>query len=122
MKYTIQDEIGRHFMDKVIEGVKAGKTFSFLLDNIDWDVKVHEMRSDNQNKSVHAVATSTSHPDQPLSHVHPAIDPNDPLVKIKIPCSGDQLSRVRLAGAKDLRAGCHDAKDRTDHVYPVKCC
>ena len=29
-----------------------------MLDNIDWEEKVHDMRSDNQNKSVHAVATS----------------------------------------------------------------
>jgi hypothetical protein len=257
-KYTIQDEIGSHFMDKVVEEVKAGKTFSFVIDNIDWDVKVHEMRSDNQNQSVHAVATSlvfdrvqskhlpddepqqslaacdvskliqlsdsdletqrqeyiliagqilceffpafqflkdvvmeidlpmqykaemqerslivpfpvlfkdekkyaeivdvldhleawihqiygkarevslnedlsselettlpsTTNPDQPLSHVHPAADLNDPLAKIKVPCYGDQLTRVRVAGAKDLRAGCHTAKDRTDHIYPVKC-
>ena len=246
-------------MDKVVEEVNAGKTFSFVIDNIDWDEKVHEMRSDNQNQSVHVVATSlvfdrvqsnhltddepqqslaacdvtklvelsdtdletqrqeyvliagqilcefipafkflkdvvmdidlpmqykakmqerplivpfpvlfkderkyaeivdvldhletwihqiyakarevfldgedlngqsdtptsfTTNPDQPLSHVHPAADPNDPLAKIKVPCYGDQLTRVRVAGAKDLRAGCHTAKDRTDHVYPVKC-
>ncbi|XP_028415794.1 uncharacterized protein LOC114539367 [Dendronephthya gigantea] len=57
-KYTIQDEIGTHFLDKVVEEVKAGKTFSFVLDNIDWEEKVHDMRSDHQNKSVHAVATS----------------------------------------------------------------
>ena len=43
-KYTILDEIGSHFMDKVVEEVNAGKTFSFVIDNIDWDVKVHEMR------------------------------------------------------------------------------
>ena len=248
-------------MDKVVKGVKDGKTFSFVLDNIDWDVKEHEMRSDNQNKSVHAVATSlvfdrvssehlpddkpqqslascdvtklvnlsdndledqkqvykliaghilcdyipafsflkdlvmqidfpmeyksemqeesvivpfpvlfkdekkyaeivgvldqletwiheiyakagkisldpdeqnsqsqistpishTSNPDQPLSHIHPAVDPNDPLAHVKVPVYGDQLTRVRLAGAKDLRGGCHTARDRTDHVYPVKC-
>ena len=29
-----------------------------VLDNIDWDVRVHDMRSDNLNKSVHTVATS----------------------------------------------------------------
>ena len=45
-------------MDEVVEEVNAGKTFSFVIDNIDWDVKVHEMRSDNQNQNVHAVATS----------------------------------------------------------------
>ncbi|XP_028417603.1 uncharacterized protein LOC114542053 [Dendronephthya gigantea] len=265
-KYTIQDEIGTHFLDKVVEEVKAGKTFSFVLDNIDWEEKVHDMRSDHQNKSVHAVATSvvfdrissshlqdeepqqslahtdiaklvglrdddlakqrqaykmiaakimcenipafdfikdlvnstdqssmhgdqmkaksivvpfpvllkdekkygeivdvldqletwvhkifakaghipdsdtyndcsqshsedeqhlllpatTSRPDQPLSHVHPAADPNDPLATVRVPCYGDQLTRVRLAGAKDLRAGCHTARDRLDHIHPIK--
>ena len=34
--------------------------------------------------------SSTTNPDQPLSHVHPAADPNDPLAKIKVPCYGDQ--------------------------------
>ena len=58
MKYSILDDIGTHFLDKMVEQVKAGKRFTFVLDNIDWDVKVHEMRSDNQNKSIHAVATT----------------------------------------------------------------
>ena len=249
----------------MVEQVKAGNTFSFVLDNIDWEVKVHEMRSDNQNQSVHAVATSlvfdrvssshlddtepqqslaetdikqlvelnvsdfeqqrqtykmiaanilseqilafsflktvvsstypslkyaaelkekstivpltvllkdekkyaeivdvldqletwvheiyakagqiptsdgsiddeasltvgttqglsasTSRPDQPLSHVHPVADPNDPLANVRVPCYGDQLTRVRLAGAKDLRAGCHSARDRFNHIHPTK--
>ncbi len=42
----------------VVEEVKAGKTFSFVMDNIDWEEKVHELRSDNQYKTIHAVATS----------------------------------------------------------------
>ena len=58
MKYDVQDEIGTHFMEKVVEEVKAGNTFSFVMDNIDWEEKVHDMRSDNQNKTVHAVAIS----------------------------------------------------------------
>ena len=58
MKYTILDEIGNHFMDHAVELVKKGQKFVFVMDNIDWTIKVHEMRSDNQNKSVHAVATS----------------------------------------------------------------
>ncbi|CAB4003143.1 Hypothetical predicted protein [Paramuricea clavata] len=58
MKYTIQEDIGVHFLDKVVEEIKDGKTFSFVIDNIDWEEHVHEMRSDNQNESVHAVATS----------------------------------------------------------------
>lgn len=58
MKYTIQEEIGHHFLDHAAELLKQGRKFVFVLDNIDWDVRVHDMRSDHQNKSVHAVATS----------------------------------------------------------------
>ena len=58
MKYTVQEEIGKHFLDCAVQLLKEGKTFVFVLDNIDWDVKVHDMQSDQQNRSVHAVATS----------------------------------------------------------------
>ena len=58
MKYPLLDEIGNHFMDSAVELVKKGQRFVFVLDNIDWTVKVHEMRSDNQNKDENAVATS----------------------------------------------------------------
>ncbi len=54
--YTTIDE---HFMDHAVELVKQGHNFVFVLDNIDWTVKAkHDMRSDNQNQSVDAVATS----------------------------------------------------------------
>ncbi len=250
MKYKLLDEIGNHFMDKVVKEVKAEKKFTILLDNIDWTVKVHDMRSDNQNSSVHAIATTfvfnrvssdhlpdeqpqqslvkcdvvkevcltddeqnivrqhyiclvaqiilelfpafkflkdvapavtskyrtemsqkslvvplpvllkdekkyadivdvldqletwvhdaysckpangsispqptlqqSSHPDQPSSHVPPVADDSDPLAKIRVPCYGDQLTRVRFAGAKDLRAGNENACDRLDHIYPLR--
>ena len=58
MKYTIQEEIGKHCLDQAVELVREGKTFVFVIDNIDWTLKVHDMRSDKQNTSVHAVATS----------------------------------------------------------------
>ena len=58
MKYTIQGEIGTHYLDHAVDLLKEGRTFVFVLDNIDWDVKVQDMHSDQQNKSVHAVATS----------------------------------------------------------------
>ena len=32
--------------------------FVYVVDNIDWEEKVHDMREHHQNKSVHAVATS----------------------------------------------------------------
>ena len=55
IKYTIQEEIGKHFLDSAIKLVQEGKTFAFVLDNIDRDVRVHGMRFESQNKSVHAV-------------------------------------------------------------------
>ena len=254
MKYPLLDEIGEHFMDQAVELVKKGHKFIYVLDNIDWTVKVHDVRSDKQNISVHAVATSlvfnripskhfaghtsqqslatvnvrtlvtpseeemvctrerykillantlceflqtfhhfkdlvpghtaclyaeemksqsvvipfpvlmkdekkyselidvldtmetwvhelfskagicvspsvpvilsgppigtASHPGQPAAHVPLVLPHDDPLPKV--PCYGDQLSRVRLAGGKDLRAGCHTSKDRLDHLYPFR--
>ena len=58
MKCTIQDEIGQHFLDHSVELLRQGREFVPVLDNIDWDVRVHDMRSDHQNRSVHAEATS----------------------------------------------------------------
>ena len=242
-------------MDLAVKKVEEGDTFVYVLDNIDWMEKVHDMRSDAQNKSVHAVATSlvfdritskdlpddgpkkdlkdcdmielvsltdeetnitkerykllvakilcqyfpafkflqdlvpahlphenteamsrkstvvpfpvlmkdekkysevvdvldqletwshdifskaglslvpdssheppqlqsnTSRPDQPASHNRPVASTTDPLQNVKIPCYGDQLSRVRFAGAKDLRSGSHTARDRFDHIYPFR--
>ena len=57
-KYTILHEIGDHFLDHAVELVKEGKKFVLVCDNIDWEERVHNMRSDYQNKSVHAVATT----------------------------------------------------------------
>lgn len=59
-------------------------------------------------------------PDQPASHVPPVPELDDPLPKVRIPCVGDQLTRVRLPGAKDLRAGCHTPQDRLDYLYPFR--
>ena len=58
----------------------------------------------------------TSRPDQPASHVLTSTSESDPLHGIKIPCFGDQLTRVRFAGAKDLRAGCHVVPQIFDHL------
>lgn len=58
-----------------------------------------------------------SDPDQPGGHSN-RNDPEDHLQNISVPFGGDQLTRVRFVGAKDLRRGCHTAKDRFDHVSP----
>ena len=51
------DEIGEHFIEHTVELVKSGLKFVYVLDNIDWEEKAHYVRTDNQNKSVHAVAS-----------------------------------------------------------------
>ena len=47
MKPKIQENIGSHFLDHAVELVKQGKKFVLVLHNIDWEVKVHDMPSDN---------------------------------------------------------------------------
>lgn len=58
-----------------------------------------------------------SDPDQPGGHFNQE-DECDHMNKISVPFGGDQLTRVRFVGAKDLRQGCHTAKDRFDHINP----
>ena len=54
----VLDGIGTHFLDHAIELVKSGWKFVFVVDNIDWMEKVHDMQEVHQNKSVPAIATS----------------------------------------------------------------
>ena len=45
-------------LDDVVQELEKGKKFDLVLDSIDCEVKVHDMRSDKQNTRVHTVATS----------------------------------------------------------------
>lgn len=50
MKYPILEDIGKHFIDHAAALVKTGHKFVYVLDNIDWEEKAHDMRQDIQNK------------------------------------------------------------------------
>ncbi|KAL4230439.1 hypothetical protein ACF0H5_010821 [Mactra antiquata] len=43
----------------------------------------------------------------------------DDFEKLQIPIGGDQLTRVRLDGAKTLRLGAHTTQEKFDNLYPV---
>ena len=101
--------------------MKDEKKYSDLVDVLDHlEAWVHEMyakaglcnSAEEDNISPGPPIVAPSRPDQP-----PVPSKDDRLVDVKIPCFGDQLTRVRLAGAKDLRAGCHTARDRLDYMY-----
>ena len=107
--------------------MKDEKKYSDCVDVLDqlehWTQEIYSAaglcssKLESSDETIPPIGT-TSRPDQPASHVPPARSESDPLRGVKIPCFGDQLTRVRFAGAKDLRAGCHSAKQRLDHLYP----
>ncbi|CAB3996161.1 Hypothetical predicted protein, partial [Paramuricea clavata] len=60
---------------------------------------------------------TTSRPDQPASHVPPVTSDRDPLHGVKIPCFGDQLTRVRSAGARDPNVTPKKVRDNFQKLY-----
>ena len=79
-----------------------------------------DIPTNQDNTPPNLPVNARSRPDQLSAHIPPTSDPNDPVRNLKIPCFGDQLTRVRLAGAKDLRSGSHTPRDRFEHIHPVR--
>ncbi len=82
--------------------------FVYVVDSIDWEEKVHDMREHHQNKSVHAVATSMVFSRIPSEHL-----PDDgPQMDVKT-CNFREI--VRVSDEEMLPLGCH----RRDPGYEV---
>ena len=92
------DNIGQSFLDRAVELVKSGYRFAFVLDNIDWEEKAHDMRKDNQNTSVHAVATSIVFNRIPNGEL-PDSEPQQDLRK----CNVNQLVKVTASEMDCIR-------------------
>lgn len=81
----------------------------------DYVIDVHEGTTAAAASDV-SLSGTASRPDQPGAHRRNY--DNDHMKDVEVPFGGDQLTRQRFAGAKDLRRGCHTAKDKFEHCSP----
>ena len=101
--------------------MKHQKKYSDCVDVLDqletWTHKLYSDAGPTDSTDQLPAIGNRSRPDQPASHVHAVPSNDDPLSGVRIPCYGDQLTRVQLPGAKDLRTGGHFARQRLDYLY-----
>ena len=112
--------------------IKDEKKHSDCVDILDqleeWTNKIYQSSArgkypEHQPPVSHPVVVVPTKPDQARSHIPLFLfffSEHDPLQGVKIPCFGDELTRVRFAGACDLRSGCHTAKQPLDRLYPYQ--
>ena len=98
-EYPLLDEIGEHHLDQAVDLIKNGNTFVIVMDNIDWEVRVHDARENTQNKSVHAVAASIVFDRVSSSHLSDVAPHQDLIVlnneNVTVPTL-DKMNETRL--------------------------
>jgi hypothetical protein len=72
---------------------------------------------DTNSETPPIIGRQSASADQARAHFNKD-DEKDFMKKISVPFGGDQMTRVRFAGGKDLRAGANTAKHRFDHCCP----
>ena len=88
------------------------------LEDIYTKAKVIEKPTKQKEQQPVSIEAQSSLPDQPRAHYN-KVDENDHMKVVSVPFGGDQMTRARFAGAKDLRAGSHTAKERLNHCSPL---
>ena len=82
---------------------------------------MNQLVEGNNQERVEDLTGQHARPDQPAAHVTRSDDNDDILKGIQCSFGGDQLTRVRVSGAADLRAGNLEPSARFEHLKPFIC-